>query len=84
MTRRRTRRRAVLSEVALAIARRGPYAGSAGELTPARGDPRTLLPVSVVATAMLAQPRFAARFASNSVGSYSLIPEAWRRLRELT
>lgn len=77
-----TRRRAVLRELALALGGRGPYFMSTEELTPLRGDTRTLLPVGVVAVAMVAQPRLAARFGSNSVGSYSLTPEAWRQLRE--
>lgn len=75
-------RRSILAELAAAIARRGPYRNSREELTPVRADPITLAPVVVAALALLASPSIVGRFESSTVGSYSLTPEAWERIKE--
>ncbi len=49
-------RRGVARELMLAVARRGPYAGSAEELTPVRRDPLAAVPVAAAAIATLIDP----------------------------
>ena len=73
-------RRGVARELALACARRGPYAGSAEELTPWRGDPLAGVPVAAAAIATLVSPRAHRLFTEGAVESYALTPEAWGRI----
>jgi hypothetical protein len=73
-------RRGMASEILAALARRGPYRGSAEELTPLRGDPRALVPVLLAAGAMLARPALWRWFVGGSVGSYALTPSGWELL----
>ena len=73
-------RRGVARELALACARRGPYAGSAEELTPLRGDPLAGVPVVAAAIATLASPGAHRLFTEGAVESYALTPEAWGRI----
>ena len=73
-------RRGVARELALAIARRGPYAGSAEELTPLHGDPVAAVPVAAAALATLVSPSAHRFFTGGAVESYALTPEAWERI----
>ena len=73
-------RRGVARELALAIARRGPYAGSAEELTPLHGDPVAAVPVAAAALATLVSPGAHRFFTGGAVESYALTPEAWERI----
>jgi hypothetical protein len=73
-------RRGVAREVATALARRGPYRGSAEELTPARGDPLAVVPVAAAAAATLVAPAASRWFTGGSVAAYALTPAAWRTI----
>jgi len=76
------RRRAVLGEVAAALAHRAAYAGSREELLPLRGDWRTVsLPVLATA-ATLVRPASYRWFAQGAVASYALSAQGWRALIE--
>jgi glutathione synthase/RimK-type ligase-like ATP-grasp enzyme len=75
-----TTRRAVAREALGALTRRGPYAGSAEELTPAKGDPLAPLPVAAAAAAMLAAPGNARWFTGGATAAYALTPAAWRTI----
>ena len=70
-------RRGVARELAQALAHRGPYAGSAEELTPARRDPVAAAPVAAAAIATLVSPGAHRLFTGGAVESYALTPEAW-------
>ena len=61
-------RRGVARELMLAGARRGPYAGSAEELTPVRRDPLAAVPVAAAALATLVDPRAHRFFTGGSSG----------------
>lgn len=73
-------RRAVLREIGQAVTRTGPYRDSTEELTPARSDWRTVLPVAFAAAATLAAPRAWRWFASGAPSAYALSPAGWRAL----
>jgi hypothetical protein len=73
-------RRSVVREVLGAMTRRGPYAGSAEELTPARGDPLAPVPVVAAAAATLVTPRASAWFTGGATAAYALTPAAWRTI----
>ncbi len=73
-------RRAVLRELLDAAARRGPYAGSTEELTPARRDPLAAVPVAAATAATLAAPRSRRLFTDGAVSGYALTPAAWREI----
>ncbi len=73
-------RRGVARELALAIARRGPYAGSTEELTPLHRDPLAVVPVAAAAIATLVRPGSYRHFTGGAVESYALTPEAWERI----
>jgi hypothetical protein len=73
-------RRGVAHELARALTRRAPYAGSAEELTPARRDPLAALPVVGAAAATLAAPTVARHLTGGAVAAYALTPEAWQRI----
>jgi len=76
------RRRAVLGEVAAALAHRAAYAGSREELLPLRGDWRTVsLPVLATA-ATLVRPASYRWFAQGAVAGYALSAQGWRALIE--
>jgi len=76
------RRRAVLGEVAAALAHRAVYAGSREELLPLRGDWRTVsLPVLATA-ATLVRPASYRWFAQGAVAGYALSAGGWRALIE--
>lgn len=70
-------RRALLREVTQALLRRGPYDGSAEELTPARGDLLAALVPALVAGGALLAPRLAATLTRTSVGAYALTEGGW-------
>jgi hypothetical protein len=74
------RRRAVTGELVSALARRGCYAGSAEQLTPVIRDPLSLVPLAVVATRLLANPRAATSLAGKAVSAYSVTPDSIARL----
>lgn len=76
------RRLPVLAELGRALARRGLYARSTEELTPAGGDPVAVVPVLLAAAATLVSPPAWRWFAGGSVRNYALSPEGWRQLRE--
>ena len=73
-------RRGVARELMLAAAHRGPYAGSAEELTPLRDDPVAGVPVAAAAIATLAKPSAHRLFTGGAVESYALTPQAWERI----
>jgi hypothetical protein len=73
-------RRGLAAEILPALRRRGPYQGSAEELTPLRRDPRAAVPVLLAASAMLARPALWHWFVGGSVGGYALTPAGWKRL----
>jgi len=73
-------RRAVLAELTAALAGRGAYAGSVEELTPARHDLRTAIPVAVASVATLISPTTWEWFSSGAVANYALTPAAWRQI----
>jgi hypothetical protein len=70
-------RLALVRELARAATKSGPYAGSAEELTPVKGDLLSLLPPAVVALATVVSPRIARRIAGTSVQSYAVGADAW-------
>lgn len=75
------RRRTVAGELVRALTRTGPYRHSAEELTPVRGDPRSLLAIGYVAGALLASPaRATARIAGGAVRNYALTPAGWQAI----
>ncbi len=75
-------RRAIVGEIASAIASRGTYAGSSEELTPVAGDPVAAVPVAAATLATLAHPPSWRMFAGGAVSAYALTPAAWSRILE--
>ena len=73
-------RRAVLGEATAVVRRDGDYRGSVEELTPLRGDLRTVLPSAVALAAMLVHPPSWRSFASNATTNYALSPDGWQVL----
>jgi hypothetical protein len=73
-------RRGLAAEILAAARHRGPYRGSAEELTPLRRDPRAAVPVLLAAGAMLARPALWHWFVGGSVSGYALTPAGWERL----
>ena len=71
-------RRGVVEELVSAALRRGPYAGSAEELTPVRADPPSVVPVAVAAASTLLRPSSYRAFTGEAVGAYALTARAWR------
>ncbi|HXO09099.1 MAG TPA: hypothetical protein VN880_13755 [Solirubrobacteraceae bacterium] len=65
-------RRAVLYELALAVARRGHYRASAEQLTPIVRDPPSAAALAFLAARVLASPAQATAVASNAVARYSI------------
>lgn len=74
-------RRGIAAEIANALAHRGPYVGSAEELTPVSRDPLAALPVAFAAVATLARPASYRWFTDGAVSAYALSPAAWDRIR---
>jgi hypothetical protein len=77
-------RRAVCRELLDVARRRGPYAGSAEELTPLSHDPLTAVPIVVAAVAALLGPRPAHQLSAGTVSNYALSVDGWRQLRSAT
>ena len=75
-------RREILRECWRLLAKRGPYAGSREELTPARIDPPSVLPVLVTAFWLLVDPRAAIYLPRRGWGSHLLNPRSIRIIRE--
>ncbi len=73
-------RRGLALEIRAALTHAGLYRGSAEELTPVRGDPRTALPVLAAAMMLLIRPALWRRLASGSVADYALPPAGWDSL----
>lgn len=71
-----TARRSLLREIGEAIGKRGLYAGSAEQLTPALRDPPSLAPAMFVAARLLLSPRAATAIAAQAVTGYSIGPAA--------
>jgi hypothetical protein len=69
-------RRALLAGLARAAAGRGVYAASSEQLSPLRTDPPSAVPLAVVAAQLLASPRAAWRISAETVGRYSIGPDA--------
>ncbi len=70
----------IVAELARAIYHHGPYAGSREELLPVRIDYTSLVPLLYAITRVLVNPQSAAKLSGGSVASYSLSPEAARRI----
>jgi len=73
-------RRGVAAEIRAALTHSGLYRGSAEELTPVHGDPRTALPVLMAAAALMVRPAVWRLLASGSVAGYALTPAGWDSL----
>jgi glutathione synthase/RimK-type ligase-like ATP-grasp enzyme len=73
-------RRGVANELLQAARHTGPYAQSAEELTPVRGDLLSSLPVAAACIATLIRPASYRVFSGGAVGAYALTPLAWRRI----
>lgn len=67
-------RRSLTSEMLDAVLRRGLYADSGEQLTPALRDPPSLAPAAFVAARLLVSPRRAANIAEQAVANYSIGP----------
>jgi len=78
------RRRAVVGEVAAALAHRAACTGSHEELLPLRGDWRTLTLPVLATMATLLRPASYRWFAQGAVASYALSAEGWRALHGST
>jgi biotin carboxylase len=74
-------RRAVCHELLDAVRHRGPYDGSAEELTPLSHDPLTAVPIVVAAVVALLGTRLAHRLSAGTVSNYALSVHGWRQLR---
>ncbi len=77
-----SRRRAMLTELANALRRAGPYAGSREEVTPLAGDWRTALPVAIATIAGIVGPRAARALAGGAIANYALTSRGWLQLLE--
>lgn len=73
-------RYAVVRELFNALRKTGPYAGSVEELTPAKGDPLSAIPVLAAILATLVRPEAWRLFHRGAVGAYALTPEAWTEI----
>jgi hypothetical protein len=69
-------RRDTGAALAVALTRRGRFRGSREVLTPLFRDPLALVPLLVVASRLLVQPRSARAMAAAAVSAYSVPPEA--------
>ncbi len=76
-------RRDLLRLIGQAATRRGVFADSAEDLTPARLDPPSLIALGVVSAAVLLDPANAKRLAGRSVADYALSPRAVERILAL-
>jgi hypothetical protein len=74
-------RRGVARELAAATRRRGLYANSEEELTPARGDPVAASATVGLGAALLVWPELWRTLSSGAVSTYALTPEAWQAIR---
>ena len=79
--RRRYRRRDVIKEIAWLATGSGRYRGSREELVPLLTDPWCAIPLTVVISRLLADPRAVANLSRSTVDAYSLTPQAIHRLR---
>jgi hypothetical protein len=73
-------RRAVLRELAAALRGHGAYAKSVEELTPVAGDPIAAVPVVFAVLATLTDPSLCRLFHKGATSTYSLTPDAWRKI----
>ncbi len=73
-------RRAVAAELASAVHHGGAYRDSAEELTPLRGDLRSVVPTAAAVAATVARPAAWRRFCSGAVSAYALTPAAWAQI----
>lgn len=78
----RRRRLDVIVELVRAIRGRGPYAESREELLPVRIDFKSLFPLAYVLTRLLLNPKSATALSAGSITSYSLSPDAARRIAD--
>ncbi len=69
-------RRAVVGELARAVARRGPYRSSWEQLTPVVRDPVSAVALAVVVGRVLASPAAAARVAGEAIARYSVTADS--------
>jgi hypothetical protein len=74
-------RRGVARELAAAARRRGLYAESEEELTPAPGDPVAAAAIVGLSAALLVWPGLWRTLSSGAVSAYALTPEAWQAIR---
>jgi hypothetical protein len=77
-----TRRRDVIAELIRAIGGHGLYAESREELLPVRIDYKSLFPLAYVLTRLLLNPKSATALSAGSITSYSLGPDAARRIAD--
>jgi predicted ATP-grasp superfamily ATP-dependent carboligase len=71
-------RREIFSECMRVVARRGPYADSAEELTSVRTDWISAVPLAMIALALLADPRLAGTLSRKGWGAHLLGAESIR------
>jgi glutathione synthase/RimK-type ligase-like ATP-grasp enzyme len=79
--RRRSLRRDVIKEIAWLATTSGRYRGSREELVPLWTDLCCAIPLAVVVSRLLADPRAVANLSKSAVDAYSLTPQAIHRLR---
>jgi hypothetical protein len=68
-------RRAVITELGLAMGHRGYYHASAEQLTPVLRDPPSIAALAFVTARAPASPRKATQVASKAIASYSITPD---------
>ncbi len=73
-------RRGIAGELLAAWRKKGPYAGSIEELTPAKHDPMAPVPLAMASAATLVRPSTWSWFASGSVDNYALTAEGWSQI----
>jgi hypothetical protein len=77
-------RRAVIVELARAVARRGCYRASVEQLTPVLRDPPSAAALAFVIAQALASPHNATEVARRAVARYSISPRAFETLKAAT
>jgi hypothetical protein len=80
--RRRGSRQDVANELKQLLTGAGRYKNSSEELTPISTDFPGVIPCAIVTASLLCVPSAWQKFSGQTVNSYSLTPEAFRKLRQ--